>query len=232
MRPIKQLVSSAVNAKLKKEFTTQKVERLNERPVEYAFALKMLSKYYPKKLLDVGTGTTAFPHLLRNCGMHVTAIDNVKDYWPKGMFNRHYYVLDEDILEPTLKNTYEMIFCISTLEHIENAELAVENMSKLLDKKGFIVLTFPSSPKGYVRNCYELEDSSYGKNNPYIAQSFSPNDIQQWCRSFNLEVVQSECWKFWTGEYWTCGDQLLPPKLVQEDEAYQLRCLCLRFSRR
>ena len=51
----------------------------NERPIEYRFSLQVMAENRPKTVLDVGAGTTAWPHLLRNCGFVVTAIDNVRD---------------------------------------------------------------------------------------------------------------------------------------------------------
>src|SRR4051794_27580546 len=82
------------------EFQRQKFSAHNERSIEYRFALSALAEARPKTVLDIGTGDTAWPHLVRNCGFVVTAIDNVRDYWPKGMVNRHWTVLDENILEP------------------------------------------------------------------------------------------------------------------------------------
>lgn len=228
MRPIKLIASWIVNAKLKKEFDNQKIKRLNERPIEFAFVFSKLREHYPSRLLDVGPGTTALPHMLRNCGMHVTAIDNIEDYWPAGMFNRHYYVINDDILNPKTKGNFDMIFCISTLEHIKNAALALENMSRLLDDGGLLVLTFPSSPMPYIENCYDLADSSYGKGNPYVAQSFSADQIEDWQNLFGLVEVGSEYWKCWTGDYWTCGHQVCPPQQVGPTGAYNLRCVCLR----
>ena len=72
-------------------------KNINERPIEYGFAFKWLSKTCPLEVLDVGTGTSALPHLLRNCGFHVTAIDKIEDYWTGDFFNRHYYIINDDI---------------------------------------------------------------------------------------------------------------------------------------
>jgi len=69
----------------------------NERTVEYRFVLEQLIGRTPCTILDVGTGKTALPALLANCGNRVMAIDNVRDYWQNGMMNRHFPVLDENI---------------------------------------------------------------------------------------------------------------------------------------
>ncbi len=228
MRFIKKIFKQIFNFYLKNEYRHQSFKRFNERPVEYAFALRMLSKFYPKSVLDVGSGTTAFPHLLSNCGMTVTAIDNIKDYWTGGMFNRHFYVLDDDILNPKKISRYDMVFCISTLEHIEDYEKAIINMVNSLNNEGILVLTFPSSSFEYIHNCYTLPNSSYGKGNPYIAQSFSSEIINSWITKYDLVEIESEFWKFWTDRYWTCGEQIIPPERSQKNGDFQIRCICLQ----
>ncbi|CAB5159687.1 hypothetical protein D3OALGA1CA_4965 [Olavius algarvensis associated proteobacterium Delta 3] len=93
----------------RQEFRLQDFSRFNERPVEYAFVLKKIGEIYPLTILDVGTGTTALPHLMRNCGCLVTATDNKRDYWPNGMHNRHYHVIDDDITATRLSDTFDFI---------------------------------------------------------------------------------------------------------------------------
>ncbi|NLA49806.1 MAG: hypothetical protein GX876_10140 [Bacteroidales bacterium] len=66
------------------EFKRQTFILFNERPLEYAFVFKCIGLLYPKNVLDVGTGTSALPNLIRSCGPLVTAIDNIRDYWRIG----------------------------------------------------------------------------------------------------------------------------------------------------
>ena len=42
--------------------------------------------------------------LLASCGYVVTAIDNIRDYWPNGMVNRHWHVQNDDITKPDNPN--------------------------------------------------------------------------------------------------------------------------------
>src|SRR3982074_1624014 len=107
------------------EFERQKFYRHNERPVEFAWVFKSIARYAPKTILDVGTGATALPALMANVGAVVTAIDNIKDYCPDGMINRHWLVLDDDIQRTKLTQKFAMVTCISTLEHIKEYDAAV-----------------------------------------------------------------------------------------------------------
>lgn len=90
MAYIKMMANAYPRWVCEREFKRQELGRLNERPIEYGFVFNRMAELYPKRILDVGTGTTAVPSVMRTCGPIVTASDNVRDYWPHGMFNRHY----------------------------------------------------------------------------------------------------------------------------------------------
>ena len=142
MSPLRSLVHRAGRAYIRhvcsSETDAQAFKNYNERSIEYGFALQAIATNHPKTVLDVGTGTTAWPHLLRNCGAIVTAIDNVTDYWPEGMVNRHWTVLDVDITKPGLFSSqrFEAVMCISVLEHIADHEAAMRNMLGMINKGG------------------------------------------------------------------------------------------------
>lgn len=212
----------------RREFDSQVFTRFNERLTEYSFVFRKLSYIYPRTILDVGTGTTALPHLMRNCGCLVTATDNVRDYWPSGMLNRHYHIIDDDIMATRLSDTFDLITCISVLEHIRNPGNAVRNMFSLLRPQGHLILTFPYNERSYVRNVYELPGSSYGKGMPYITQSYSRNEVSRWIEENEATIIDQEYWQFWKGEYWTEGEQVIPPKLVGPAAKHQLTCILMK----
>lgn len=210
------------------EYETQYLGRLNERPVEISFVFKHLSRIYPRKILDVGTGTTALPSLMKNCGFHVTAIDNVKDYWPSGMLNRHFHIIDDDITETRLKEKFDLITCISVLEHITKYKEAVRNMFSLVHNGGHIVFTFPYTERNYIGNVYALPNSSYDKQLAYICQSFSRKELDSWLRDYGGIIVDQEYWQFWDGKFWTEGVHIIPPRRVGADEEHQISCVLVK----
>lgn len=215
----------------RQEFEHQEFRRFNERPVELSFVFRKVAEIYPRTVLDVGTGTTALPYLLRNCGPLVTATDNVRDYWPQGMVNRHYHVLDDDIRTTRLTTQFQMVTCISVLEHIEEADQAMQNMFRLLTSTGSLLVTFPYNETSYVRNVYDLPGSSYGAGEPYITQSYSRQELDRWIRANDGVIVEQEYWQFWEGEHWTVGRQLIPPREVTRGERHQLTCIHLTRRR-
>jgi SAM-dependent methyltransferase len=222
---VKKILSLLPRYIIKREFERQSFTKFNERPVELAFLFRKLCEVYPMKILDVGTGTTALPHMMRNCGALVSASDNIKDYWPSGIFNRHYHIINDDITRSAIKEKFDFITCISVLEHIENSDAAVSNMFNLLNPNGHLILTFPYNEERYVRNVYELPGSTYGIQNSYIAQAYSRSEINRWLSERNLIIRDQEYYQFWDGEYWTVGKQIIPPKKVEKTDCHQITCI-------
>ena len=213
------------------EFKNQTFNNFNERPIEFGFVFKCITKLYPNTILDVGTGTTALPHLIRNCGPLVTAIDNVTDYWPKGMSNRHYHVLDKDITSSTctINSEFDMITCISVLEHIIQNHQAMKNMFGLLKVGGHIVLTCPYTEKKYESNVYKLPDSNaYHSNIPFVCQSYSRSELNDWIKEFNGEIIEQQYWQFWDGKFWSAGNRIIPPVMTESDQPHQLSCVLIK----
>lgn len=215
------------NIKCKKEYINSKFRWINERPIEYHFVFQTLTTIYIKTVLDIGTGTTALPHLIRNCGYLVTAID-IYDYWPSGIFNRHYYIIRDDITNSKLKMKFDCITCISVLEHIKNFNAAVENMVNLLNEKGYLILTFPYNEEKYIENVYKLPGAGYGQNNPQICQVFSRDELNNWLNVYNIKIIQQEYWQVFEGEYWTFGKHINPPHRVGKEEKHQLSCILIQ----
>lgn len=210
-----------------REYKKQVYLGVNERPIEFAFLFRQLVAAWPKNVLDVGTGMTALPHLMRNCGFHVTATDNIKDYWPTGMVNRHYHVINDDITRSSLNETYNVITCISVLEHIHDHRAALKSMYRLLAPGGRLILTCPYNEKQYVQNVYELPESSVQEKFAFVTQAFSRMEVNSWLEDEPYELLEQEYWQFFDGEYWTCGERLIPPRRVNVEERHQITCLLL-----
>jgi len=210
------------------EANSQTFRRHNERPIEFRFIFDCLTCLKPVTILDVGTGTTALPSLLASCGCVVTAIDNIRDYWPNGMVNRHWHVLDDDIKSPKINKTFDLITCISVIEHIEDHARAFSSMIDLLKPGGHLILTMPYSDRHAVPNVYVLPDAAYGAGNPYICRSTSRKELDEWLMMTGTEIVRQEFWEFWSGDVWTQGTPLPVPRQVSSADPHQLTCLLIR----
>ena len=196
----------------------------NERPIEYRFALESLARVRPKTILDVGTGITAWPHLLRNCGFVITAIDNVGDYWDFKMVNRHWMFLNVDITKPReFQGPFDAVTCISVMEHIVNHEMAVGNMLRLLAPNGLLIITTPYNHHEYCSNVYERPDALYGHDLPYICRSHSAREIGQW-QGLGARLTRREIWRLFTGPVWATGERIPWEQARTADEPDQLGC--------
>lgn len=208
---------------------TQSFRKHNERPQEFAFLFRALGKHAPRTILDVGTGTTALPALLATCGAIVTAIDNVTDYWPDGMVNRHWHIIDDDIQRTKLSATFDMVTCISTLEHIRDYDAAMGNIMRLVRRGGHLVLTCPYTEREFVEDTYRAAGADpESAKQAYICRSYGRAQLDGWLRSGGGEVVEAEYWKGWTGRHWAMGSRVDPPEASSRDGDHNLACLLIR----
>lgn len=201
---------------------------INERSIEYSFLFEHLWKICPKEILDVGTGSTALPHVLANCGFKVIAIDEKGSYWDFSYFNRHYRVKKDNILDSKINKKFDFISCISVLEHIADKDKAIKEMFKLLKPNGHLMLTFPYNENSYIKNVYNLEGAGYGQNFPYICQIFSRNEIDRWIKENNGKIIDQRYYDVFTGNLWTFGEKICPPKQVNKESKHQLTCLIIK----
>lgn len=204
------------------------LKRMNERPVEFAFAFRYIAEFYPKTMLDVGTGTTSFPHLVNNCGIKMTAVDYIENYWNNGLNNRHVPIMKQDITRPTLNTKFDMITCISVLEHIKDNRAALKGIFSLLNDDGHIILTFPYNENKYVEDAYRLPDAGYGKDHPFIGQVYSREQVNHWVADNNAEIVNQEYYEVFTGELWTQGQSIYPLKKTTTGSRHHLTSILLR----
>lgn len=177
-------------------------------------------------ILDVGSGNTCFPALLRSFGYRVHSIDNIKNYWKGSLSNRHYYVLKEDILQPKTNKKFDLITCISVLEHIEDWKLAVSNMSSLLKPRGSLILTFPYNRDTYVKNAFELDGCLTEEKPEFITQVFSDDQILEMSLISKSKIKKTETWKCWEGDYWREGKRLPIPKKENKPDL-----ICVRLQK-
>jgi len=213
---------------LQREYAAKKFVRFNERPVELAFVFRCIARCAPKSILDVGTGETALPALMAYCGPVVTAIDNVRDYWTAGMTNRHWYVIDDDISRTKLNAQFDMVTCISVLEHVVDPLPAVRNMVRLLKPGGYWVLAGPYTDAEHVDDTYKVPGADpTSANMPYICRSYSRQDLDLWLRETNCELVEDEYWRTWSGRHWALGERIAPPQPATKESGTH-SCLLIR----
>jgi SAM-dependent methyltransferase len=197
-----------------------------ERAVEYAFVFQAVRDLCPRTILDVGTGTSALPSMLRASGAVVDAIDQVEDYWGTdgASFNRHWHIQHHDIRKPLLKK-YDMITCISVLEHIPEPDVPMANMLDALNPDGVLLLCGPYNEQVYVPNAYDLPEAGYGKGNRYVCQQFSRAELSRWVKP-PYEIEKQEYWKVFEGPWWTMGRAR--PRCASATDMHHHSCVQIR----
>jgi 2-polyprenyl-3-methyl-5-hydroxy-6-metoxy-1,4-benzoquinol methylase len=227
-RPLNRLGAAFTKSICVREYQAQTFLGINERPIEFAYLFRQLVEAWPRSVLDVGTGMTALPHLIRNCGFLVTAMDNIADYWPAGMTNRHYHVINDDITRTSLTESFDLVACISVLEHIKKDRDAMKGMYGLLNPGGRLILTCPYNERKYSPNVYDMPGSNVTQKFPFVTQAYSRAELDQWLADSPFEILDQEYWDFFEGEYWTCGARLPRPRRVTKAARHQITCLTLQ----
>lgn len=212
---------------LRREARAEPRNPRNERPVEYAFAFRCIAKLAPRDVLDVGSGMSSWPHLLSHCGLRVTAIDEVRHYWKSGFFNRHYQVLDDDITRPNLRGQFDLVTCISVLEHIPDHAAAMRGMLGMLKPGGHLILTVPYNEGQYLADAYSRPDASYGKDFGFVCQVYSRKELELWLQARGT-IVEQEYYEVFSGEFWASGTRIHPPVKTSQSGRHHLSCILIR----
>lgn len=92
------------------------------------------------------------------------------------------------------------------------------------------MLTFPYNENRYVENVYKLPEAGYGQKFSYPCQVYSRAELNRWLRDGRARIVEQEYWQFFSGELWTFGEPLRPPRQVGPTELHQLTCLLIQKS--
>lgn len=107
--------------------------RINERAVEVPIALYLLSK--AKHALEVGA---VLPHYLADWPRDAHEVIDLHERYPG--------VINADVLTYEAQGKYDLILCISTLDHLHNAAQvrgAVARMKSWLCEDGLLFVTLP-----------------------------------------------------------------------------------------
>lgn len=98
-----------------------------------------------KKGLEIGAGIGAVSTLLQKKGLTMTATDISNEMVTAGkkLKNGVEYKLLDILSLPAKKETYDVIVGIEVLEHLEDLDVALSSIKKLLKPGGFFIGTTP-----------------------------------------------------------------------------------------
>lgn len=128
------------------------------------------------RLLDIGTGTGYFPHVMSRRGWQVQAVE--KNAGARAFAKEHFGldVLPGDALPSLPDGAFDVITLWHVLEHLEHLNETWEHLRRLLDRKGVLIVAVP--------NCSSFDARKYGSywaayDVPRHLWHFTPSTIQQ-----------------------------------------------------
>ena len=130
---------------LKVNRTPEIIKSVKDRLTEvYQMSSEHLNE--ESKILDIGTKDCLFFDVLVDKGFNkskLTGIDCCEEV-VKTCKDKGYFVIEEDAQETSFPdNSFDFIFMVHTLEHLPNPKQMVNECSRLLDGKGFVLIEVP-----------------------------------------------------------------------------------------
>lgn len=109
------------------------------RSFEYPYVSLNIPRDKRLSVLDVGSGYSYFPFYVKSFGHIVTCCDLLDLSLLYENTGLHFMV--DDITASRNGNTYDVVYCISVLEHLVDKKAAVNKMYDMLNVGGRLILT-------------------------------------------------------------------------------------------
>ena len=131
-------IATNIGMKLFAEYWGKASLKATDRWIEYPWVLENLPQSAWNTILDVGCAGSMFPLLLKALKYDVYGID-IQPHAMKDKFG----FIQEDIIKFHHNWSFDAITAISTIEHIEDSQKAVDNIHNCLKPKGLLLMTVP-----------------------------------------------------------------------------------------
>jgi 2-polyprenyl-3-methyl-5-hydroxy-6-metoxy-1,4-benzoquinol methylase len=114
---------------------------------EFDFAVRLLKRYKPNSVLEVGCGAGEFLHRLSSCVDRVVGVD-INERAIAAAISKGLDVSNQSLAAMT--ETFDMIFMFQVLEHLEAPGAFVSDLVGRINPGGYLVLAVPN-PDGYMK---------------------------------------------------------------------------------
>lgn len=138
-------------------------------------------------ILEVGAGTGAFAHSMKNKGWNVTALEPDAGSRNRALENYDLTLLPIEELYNLPKNSFEVITLWHVLEHVHDLMAYMQVFKSLLKVNGRLIIAVPN---------HESFDAQFYKNYwaaydvPRHLYHFAPRSMDNLCRVHQMKVVQ------------------------------------------
>lgn len=110
------------------------------RQWEYPWLLQYVPFSKEKDVLDAGGGTCHFPCLVARRSKSITVVDKTEEaifLCEEFKINK----ISQDLSTLNLSKQYDIVLCVSVLEHITNYFNVIRNLSRVVKKGGYLAMT-------------------------------------------------------------------------------------------
>ncbi len=168
------------------------------------------------KILEIGSGAGNISGFFLDDNFNIMLTDIRENYCNKlrTKFNHNPFLLgiekmnltdpDFDARHKTLFDSFDTVFALNVVEHIENDSLAVENSRKLLKKGGHLIILVPS-----YSFLYNRFDHSLGHYRRYTTKSLSRLFYKN-----QLEIFHRQYFNFTGMLGWFFSGRVLNKKII------------------
>lgn len=194
----------------------------------YLWAKKICGELDVARVADIACATGYGCSILAQEAEQVVGIDRSYQYLEKApkIENVTYVCKNLDTMEADIyESFFDMIVCFETIEHVKYPERLIQSFSKMLNKNGTLLLSFPNS-------CYEKVDENGENADIYHLHVFQKEEVEKWLKMNGFEILnclgQSYCNLRCQAEY----DALKAGRIATEELEKEHECTLSNCSGR
>ncbi len=151
-----------------------------------------------KKVLDIACGEGYGVNLMSNYANHVTGIDIDKKVIRKAnqkYTNKNIKFIEGSILNiPSPNNSFDIVICFETLEHVEEHELLISEIKRVLKHDGLLIISTPDkinySNNQASKNPFHKKELT-GTEFKYLINKFFKNNSFFQQSSYCCSIIQN-----------------------------------------
>lgn len=189
--------SKAIHEKYHKQTSSQK-NLISPNNFTYKILLPIIDKFVkkkkPKNILDIGCGAGTLCLYYANKGFKVTGIDISEKAIKACKESAGQLGLEKkatfkvlDFQKESLKERFDLIFFTEVIEHLENDDLALKQIYKLLNPGGVVILSTPSKNAPlYKLGLLKKFDREVGHVRRYTLE-----ELVDLCKKNNFKIIET-----------------------------------------
>lgn len=152
---------------------------------------------YKGKLLEVGAGTGAFAHCMKEKQWEVTALEPDASSRKKALENYNVELQTPETLFKIPENSHDVICLWHVLEHVHDLKGYMKAFKSILKPNGRLIIAVPNYTS-YDAQYYKKYWAAYDV--PRHLYHFSPTSIQLLLKQFDMHLVQTK--PMWYDSYY------------------------------